>query len=138
MTSKIMGRFTAIALIFILMLFAGCNTKTPTATSTPVTSTTAVQPSVTPPQTTPPKTTLPVTTTTLPPTTKTQLPAQVSGLVYYRDPAISYPVNAAPAAYVLEGAAVSIGGYHVATGVTGQYRTGHFPMVALNNRDNSL
>lgn len=58
---------------------------------------------------------------TIPTTNEPQAPAQVSGTVYYRDPSVSFTLDANLAAHALEGATVSIGDYNVVTGADGKY-----------------
>jgi hypothetical protein len=100
--------FLAVALISLIIFTVGCNAKAPSAatsqTTTPADTTAAqtVQPGVTPSQT-------PAVKPTSSPTTKTTTPpAHVSGIVYYRDLGVSFPVDADYSAYSLAGTAVSI------------------------------
>jgi hypothetical protein len=98
--------FLAVALISLIIFTVGCNAKAP---ENPALST---APSATSPVTTPPGVT-PSPTKTVKPTPSptaatTPPPAHVSGIVYYRDPGVSFPVDADYSSYSLAGAAVSI------------------------------
>lgn len=105
MRSKI--PLTVLLLMLVIMIFSsGCGGTTTISTTT------------TPGKTNPPPSS---TTKTRPTSTAAQPPAQVSGTVYYRDPSVSFPLDADPAPYALEGAAVSVSGYNVVTGADGKY-----------------
>jgi hypothetical protein len=113
-----------IVIIMLAALVSGCGAvpSTPTTTSTttakpPVTSTTTI--AATNPVSTPPATTK--TTTPTPSPTTVSPPAQVSGTVYFRDPAVSFKVDADVSVYALSGATVNVGGYNIVSGADGKY-----------------
>jgi hypothetical protein len=114
--------FTVLSIL--MLLTAGCDVKIPDITVPDITFPPDT-PSVTTPSGTSTTTTTSSPTTTTKPTasatTTAALPAQVSGIVYYREPSASFPADAAPAAFALEGAAVSVSGYNVNTTAYGEF-----------------
>jgi len=112
MFRKISGLITAVFLVLIILFTAGCGTRTVGTTAT------SSAPATTNPTTAKATTTGAATSTTttiktLPPitspkTTQPKPPSQVSGIVYYRDAAVSYPVDAVPTEQALQGAKISI------------------------------
>ncbi len=126
-------RSLVLAVTAFLMVFTGCSVKLPEITLPTITAPTLTAPSLTIPTPTAPsqpgggtttvpspavKTTVPSPAVT---TTTPEAPAKVAGLVYYRDPAVSFPVDAAPADLAIEGARVTIDEAAVVTAAGGRY-----------------
>jgi hypothetical protein len=124
MVLKTCARIMFIVLVLVLVISAGCSAKsTPSTTNgnTPTSTQTTASTSTTKTTSTGTSTSTKTTSTKTTSTTAPKPPAQVSGIVYFRDPAVSFPVDAAPSAQAVEGATVSVSGYNIATGADGKY-----------------
>jgi hypothetical protein len=115
-------RFAVFFTAILLLLFTSCGTKIPSGTTISTTTPTMTTPT-TPTTTivTPAVTLKPSVTTSTTTTTKAQPPATVTGLIYKRDAATSFAVNAAPTALALSGATVTIEQDKLVTDASGSF-----------------
>lgn len=112
--------FTAFLLVLLVLFAISCGSPQISTTTSFSTSPAATSPAATSATTTK---TSPDTTATVPPVTTKPAgpPAQVSGTVYFRDPSVSFTVNADVSPYALEGAQVSVSGYNIFSAADGQF-----------------